>query len=98
MATARTRPLITEATSPRLPPYVRLQHEKVRDAWALLSPEKVMWPDDISLDILRRCDGKTSVASIITDLASDYDAAEDTVRDDVIAFLQTWTDMRLIAP
>jgi pyrroloquinoline quinone biosynthesis protein D len=75
---------------------VRLQHDPVRGAWALLSPEKVMWPDEISLDILRRCDGTASAAEIVTALAAEYDAEPEMVRTDVMEFLQTWADRRLV--
>jgi pyrroloquinoline quinone biosynthesis protein D len=92
----RNRLMIDAGTRPRLPPHVRLQFEPVRQAWTLLSPEKVMWPDETSLDILRRCDGSMSVADIIEALASDYDAEPEVVRDDVLEFLQTWADRRLI--
>ncbi len=94
--TTRKRLEINVGTTPALPPFVRLQFEPARQAWALLSPEKVMWPDEISLDILRRCDGSTPVADIVTALASEYDADEAVVRDDVMAFLQTWADRRLV--
>ena len=54
---------------PSLPKHVRIQFDPVRQAFAILSPEKVFWPNEISLDILRRCDGRSSVAKIVADLA-----------------------------
>ena len=96
MSTSRTRTIITPDSQPRLRPHVRLQFEPVRQAWALLAPEKVMWPDDISIDILKRCDGETATSAIIAGLATDYEASVDEVSGDVTEFLQTWADMRLI--
>lgn len=93
---SRTRLTVTAQTRPRLPSHVRLHHDPVRDAWALLSPEKVMWPDEVSLDILRRCDGAVTADDIVTELARDYDAEPETVRADVLEFLQTWADRRLV--
>ena len=87
ITTTRKRLVVSEATKPRLPSYVRLHHDPVRGAWALLSPEKVMWPDEISLDILRRCDGASSAGEIVTALAGEYDADPAMVRDDVV-----WAD------
>ena len=55
-----------------------------------------MWPDEVSHDILKRCDGKATVAEITSSLAAEYDAPEDVVRDDVCGFLQTWADRRLV--
>lgn len=88
--------MIASDSRPGLPSFVRLQFEPVRGAWALLSPEKVMWPDEVSHDILKRCDGNTTVAEIITSLAAEYDATEAVVGDDVRGFLQTWADRKLV--
>ena len=96
ITTTRKRLIVSDGTKPRLPSHVRLQHDKVRGAWALLSPEKVMWPDEISLDILRRCDGTATAGEIVTALAADYDAEPEMVRADVMEFLQTWADRRLV--
>ncbi|TIU32471.1 MAG: pyrroloquinoline quinone biosynthesis peptide chaperone PqqD, partial [Mesorhizobium sp.] len=74
----------------------RMQYDPVRQAFAVLSPEKVFWPNEISLDILRRCDGRSTVGHIIADLAADYDAEQEAVAADVIAFLQEWSDKLLV--
>ncbi len=95
-AAERHRTMITRDSRPGLPSFVRLQFEPVRGAWALLSPEKVMWPDEVSHDILKKCDGKNTVAEIISLLAAEYDAPEAVVGDDVCGFLQTWADRRLV--
>lgn len=55
-----------------------------------------MWPDAVSYDILKRCDGKATVAEIVSSLAAEYDASEDVVGDDVSGFLQVWADRRLV--
>ncbi len=96
VAAKRHRIMITRESRPGLPAFVRLQFEPVRSAWALLSPEKVMWPDDVSYDILKRCNGKATVAEIVASLAAEYDASEEVVGDDVCGFLQTWADRRLV--
>ncbi|TIR45211.1 MAG: pyrroloquinoline quinone biosynthesis peptide chaperone PqqD, partial [Mesorhizobium sp.] len=79
-----------------LPKHVRIQYDPVRQAFAVLSPEKVFWPNDISLDILRRCDGRSTVGHIIAELAADYDAEQEAVAADVVAFLQEWSDKLLV--
>lgn len=88
--------MMTAQTRPRLPSHVRLHHDPVRSAWALLSPEKVMWPDEVSLDILRLCDGATTAEAMVEKLTRDYEAEPETVRADVMEFLQTWADRRLV--
>ncbi|MER8464877.1 pyrroloquinoline quinone biosynthesis peptide chaperone PqqD [Mesorhizobium sp. M1396] len=96
MMTLRERALVSSQSVPSLPKHVRIQYDPVRQAFAVLSPEKVFWPNEISLDILRRCDGRSTVGHIIADLAADYDAEQEAVAADVIAFLQEWSDKLLV--
>lgn len=92
----RERAMVSPQSVPSLPKHVRIQYDPVRQAFAVLSPEKVFWPNDISLDILRRCDGRSTVGHIIAGLAADYDAEQEAVAADVIAFLQEWSDKLLV--
>lgn len=95
-APAATRPLVSAGSVPSLPPHVRLQYDPVRQAWAVLSPERVFWPNEIGLDILRRCDGRTCVGAVVAALAVEYGAEEGEVEADVVAFLQEWSDRLLV--
>ncbi|TIV72166.1 MAG: pyrroloquinoline quinone biosynthesis peptide chaperone PqqD [Mesorhizobium sp.] len=94
--TLRERAIVSLRSAPSLPRHVRIHYDPVRLAFAVLAPEKVFWPNDISLDILRRCDGQSTVDRIIADLAADYDADPQDVADDVIRFLQEWSDKLLV--
>lgn len=96
MMALRERALVSMNSVPLLPKHVRIQFDPVRQAFAVLSPEKVFWPNEISLDILRRCDGRTTVGHIIAGLAAEYDAEQEAVAADVIAFLQEWSDKLLV--
>ncbi|MER8911733.1 pyrroloquinoline quinone biosynthesis peptide chaperone PqqD [Mesorhizobium sp. M0854] len=96
MMALRERAVVSLQSVPSLPKHVRIQHDPVRQAFAVLSPEKVFWPNDISLDILRRCDGRSTVGHIIAGLAADYDAEREAVAADVVAFLQEWSDKLLV--
>jgi pyrroloquinoline quinone biosynthesis protein D len=96
MMAPRERAIVSSRSAPSLPRHVRIQYDPVRQAFAVLSPEKVFWPNEISLDILRRCDGRSSVERIIADLAADYDADPQGVAADVVAFLQEWSDKLLV--
>ncbi|CDX51510.1 Coenzyme PQQ synthesis protein D [Mesorhizobium plurifarium] len=96
MTALRERAIVSPRSVPSLPRHVRIQYDPVRQAFAVLSPEKVFWPNEISLDILRRCDGRSSVERIIADLAADYDADPQDVAADVVAFLQEWSDKLLV--
>jgi pyrroloquinoline quinone biosynthesis protein D len=92
----RERPLARPQSRPSLPRHVRMHFDATRGAWALLSPEKVLWPDEISLAILRRCDGRAEAEAIASELAREYGASEDEVRADVLAFLQDWSDRMVV--
>jgi pyrroloquinoline quinone biosynthesis protein D len=96
MMLARERALVSLHSRPKLRRHVRLQYDAVRAAWAVLAPEKVLWPDEPSLGILRLCDGAHSVAEISELLAEEFDADITVIRDDVETFLQTWCDQGLV--
>lgn len=95
-APVRQRAIVGPDTRPLLPRHVRLQFDPVRERWALLSPEKIMWPDEVSLEILRLCDGSLSITDIAARLATDYDAPAGEIEVDVTAFVQEWTDRMLV--
>jgi pyrroloquinoline quinone biosynthesis protein D len=88
--------IIEPHSQPALPDHVRLQFDTLRQSWVLLSPERVMWPDQTSVEILKQCDGKATTSEIVAALAKGYAAPEDEIRQDVTAFLQEWADKRLI--
>jgi pyrroloquinoline quinone biosynthesis protein D len=62
----------------------------------LLSPEKVFWPDEVSLDILNLCDGTHSVTRILEELSMQYEASIEDITSDVQTFLQDWSDRSLV--
>ncbi|MBP1842903.1 pyrroloquinoline quinone biosynthesis protein D [Rhizobium petrolearium] len=96
MEARRQRVILSGEARPRLRHYVRLQYDPVRGAWALLSPERVFWPDEVSLDILRLCDGQRTVSQIVDELAGQYDGAREDIAPDVEQFLQEWSDRFLV--
>jgi pyrroloquinoline quinone biosynthesis protein D len=96
MTALRERTLVSPHAVPSLPKHVRIQYDPVRQAFAVLSPEKIFWPNEISLEILRRCDGGATIEKIIADLAREYNAPEEDVAADVTAFLQEWSDKLLV--
>jgi pyrroloquinoline quinone biosynthesis protein D len=90
------RPQVHDGAVPALARGVRLRFDKARDAWVLLAPEKVLMPDQIAIEILKRCDGKARVAAIVADLAVTFSADRDQVAADVRAFLQDLADKGLL--
>lgn len=77
--------------------YCRLQFDPVRDAWALLAPERVYWPNDVSLEILRLCNGQRFPHEIIDCLAEQYETSAQEIAEDVESFLQEWADRLVVA-
>ncbi len=92
----RERTFITPQSVPSLPSHIRLQFDDLRQKWVVLAPERVLWPDDVSVDILKKCDGAGSTDEIIERLAKDYNADRNVIKTDVIEFLQDWSDKRLL--
>ncbi len=83
---------------PRLAPGVRLKFDTARGCWVLLAPERVVLPDETALEVLRRCDGKTPLGTVIDQLAADYDAERDTIAADVQALLGDLGEKGLLQP
>jgi pyrroloquinoline quinone biosynthesis protein D len=90
------RPQVGEAAVPALARGVRLRFDKARDAWVLLAPEKVLMPDQIAIEILKRCDGQATVGAIVDDLATTFGADRAQVASDVQSFLQDLADKGMI--
>lgn len=91
------RAIISEASVPKLPRGVKLRHDKARDAWVLLAPERVFMPDPVAVEILKRCDGKAALSGIIDDLAQAYAAPREQIAKDVTAMLQDLSDKGMVA-
>jgi coenzyme PQQ biosynthesis protein PqqD len=75
------------AGRPRLRPWVRLHHDRVRGAWVLLAPERVLFPCPTSLTILERCDGTRTLDAIVGELATEFAAPRDAIAHDVDVML-----------
>lgn len=89
---APSRPVLSADSVPRLPRHVRLRHDRVRDRWVILAPERVLVPDDIAVAVLQRIDGTRSVRAIAEDLAAAYDAPAGVILTDILPLLQDLAD------
>lgn len=69
-----------------------MRHDSGRGKWIILAPERVFNPDEIAVAVLKRCDGKTSVANIATTLANEFKAPVDMILNDIVEMLQDLTD------
>jgi pyrroloquinoline quinone biosynthesis protein D len=91
------RPEVGPGSVPTLPRGVRLRFDQAREAWVILAPERVLMPDPIAVEILKRCDGAASVAAIVDELAEAFTAERAQIEKDVIALLQDLADKGLLA-
>ena len=91
------RLVVSEVTAPKLPRHVKLRHDKNRDKWVMLAPERVLVPDETALAVVQLCDGEVTVGAMIDGLAAKYGAPRDVVAKDVIALLQDLADKGFIA-
>jgi pyrroloquinoline quinone biosynthesis protein D len=94
--TARTRTIITGASRPALPKYIKLRHDAGRGRWVILAPERVFNPDDTAVAVLKLCDGVRPVADIAASLAAEYSAPVDEILTDITAMLQDLSDKGVI--
>jgi pyrroloquinoline quinone biosynthesis protein D len=92
----RTRVIIAPASKPALPPHIKLRHDPGRGRWHVLAPERVFEPDPIAIEILKRCNGVTSVEEIATDLAKEYNAPLQDILTDTVSMLQELSDKGVI--
>ena len=86
------RLIITGESVPTLPRHTRLKHDESRGAWVILAPERVLMPDEIAVEILRRCDGEASVSGIAAALAKEFAAPLEEIQGDIIESLQDLAD------
>ncbi len=91
------RVAIDENSVPRFQPHMKLRFDKRRDRWVVLAPERLFVPDEIALEILRRCDGVATVTAIVDDLARMSGAPRAEIMGDVSALLQELTDKGVLA-
>ena len=82
---------------PRFPAGVRLQHDRAREQWVLLAPERVVELDEIAHAVLARVDGAADVGAIVAALAAEYDADAEQVRGDVLELFASLLDKRMLA-
>ncbi|WP_372622829.1 pyrroloquinoline quinone biosynthesis peptide chaperone PqqD [Falsiroseomonas sp.] len=73
--------------TPRFAPGVRLHHDKARERWVVMAPERMFVPDETALEVLRLVDGARDVDAIVDALAARFEAPRDVIAADVLAML-----------
>jgi len=82
---------------PLMPRGVRLHHDRVRDRWVLLAPERTIALDPIGYAILLEIDGTKSMQTIVATLAAKYKAPVVQIKVDVLEYVQGLSDRRILA-
>lgn len=91
-----TRPEFTDNAIPSLPRGVELRFDPAENAWTVSVPARVVTPDDIAIEVLKRCDGRTSISAIVDELTQTFSANPDQVAADVDAMLQDLVEQGMV--
>ena len=87
---------IEDETVPRFPKHVKFRHNKARDEWVILAPERLVNLDQIAVEILKMVDGEKKVNEISAELSKKFNAPEETIISDVKEMLQDLSDKGFI--
>jgi pyrroloquinoline quinone biosynthesis protein D len=88
----RARPVLDASSRPVFPRHVKLRFDKVRERWVILVPERVLVPDEISIEVLQLCDGLRSIQDVVAVLAAKFTADPDLILTDCLNLLQDLAD------
>ena len=86
------RKIIEAGSTPSFPRHVKFHFNKQREQWVILAPERLLVPDETSVEILRMLDGKITVSGIVGKLVEKYNAPHDVILADVKRMLQDLAD------
>ena len=87
---------IAPDAKPRLPRGVRLTNSEAQGGWVLLAPERIFKADAIAAEILKRCNGDATFASIVDELATTFSAPRDRIQADVSKLLSGLAEKKLL--
>lgn len=83
---------IRDDACPRLSPHFMFRWEESQDSYILLYPEGLIKLNPSAGEVLKRCDGKSSVDAIVTDLQAAFVDAKDEIATGARAFLDIACD------
>ena len=87
---------LTLDSIPKLPRGVRLKHDELRGEWLLLAPERIIKPNSIAVEVLKRCTGTATLAEIIEDLSINFAADRTRIEADVRVLIGDLAQKRLL--
>jgi pyrroloquinoline quinone biosynthesis protein D len=86
---------MTQSDESRVPAFrrgVKFRFDAVRDAWVVLSPERLFMPDEHAVHVLKLVDGVRSLSEMTDDLCIRFDAPRDAILADVADMLGDLAD------
>jgi pyrroloquinoline quinone biosynthesis protein D len=93
--TAR-RLIVDGDTVLRFPPHVKFRYDSARERWVVLAPERLLLPDEPSVEILRLLDGTRSVDRVVDALVEKFAAPRAEIATDVVSLLQDLADKGMV--
>ncbi len=89
---------IDDSTSLQLGRGVRLRHDRERDSWTLMAPERVIQLDEIAHQVIVEIvESDGLLAGVIDRLSLIFDAPREEIGNDVIDMLQPFVDKQLLS-
>ena len=89
---------IDDSTSLQLGRGVRLRHDRERDSWTLMAPERVILLDEIAHQVIVEIvESDGLLAGVIDRLSQTFDAPREEICHDVIEMLQPFVDKQLLS-
>ena len=89
---------IDESISLQLGRGVRLRHDRERNCWTLMAPERVIVLDEIAHQVIADIvDSDGLLADVIDRLSQLFDAPREEIASDVIDMLQPFVDKQLLS-
>ncbi len=89
---------IDDSTSLQLGRGVRLRHDRERDSWTLMAPERVILLDEIAHQVIVEIvESDGLLAGVIDRLSQIFDAPREEICHDVIEMLQPFVDKQLLS-
>ncbi|MEM7711864.1 MAG: pyrroloquinoline quinone biosynthesis peptide chaperone PqqD [Pseudomonadota bacterium] len=73
-----------------------MHHDRVRDRWVLLAPERTISLDPVAHAVLGEVDGTSSFGDIVSRLAARYEAPEAQIAEDAGEYIGGLVDRRIL--
>jgi pyrroloquinoline quinone biosynthesis protein D len=95
-AVVRRQLRVDLGSRPVLQRHMKLRHDRVRNRWVVLAPERIIVPNDEGVSVLKLCDGQRTVLDIAHVLAAEYDATPEVIAADIMPILQELCDRGVV--